>query len=53
MFAAAGCISASCVGDLVKVDMNKEKYHQIFTHHAIFRYGKQLIGTGFLFQHDN
>ena len=48
-----GCISASGVGDIVRIDgiMNAEKYRKVLIHHAIPS-GKNLIANGFIFQHD-
>ena len=49
-----GCISASGVGDIVRIEgiMNAEKYRQVLIHHAIAS-GKCLFGKGFIFQHEN
>ena len=50
-----GCISASGVGDIVRIDgiINAEKYRQVLFHYAIPS-GKHLIGNSFIFQcHNN
>ena len=49
-----GCISASGVGDIVRIDgiMNAETYKQVSNHHVIPS-GKCLIGNVFIFQHNN
>ena len=49
-----GCISASGVGDIVRIDeiLNAKKYRQILIHHAIPS-GKCLIGNCFIFQRNN
>ena len=49
-----GCIYASGVGDIVRIDgiMNAGKYRQVLIHHAIPS-GKRPVANCFIFQHDN
>lgn len=51
------CVLASCVGDFIKTELSDKvsdfnlEYNTITLYNRV--YGKHLIGTSFIFQHDN
>lgn len=49
-----GCFSGSAVGDLIKIEgiLRKEGYKKIIEENVVPS-GTRLIGTNFIFQHDN